>query len=234
MSRFSKPVRFSSTAAYWPARPMRPRSALASRLHVQAGDARGARVGLEQGGEDADGGRLARRRWAEQAQHGSGLGAQVHAAEGVHLAVGLLQPLRDDRWVRHEGRTVAKACRARGTVWHTLWVPVRTSAALALVVLVARIGRHVRARAEHGEGLRDRRGDHRRPRPRGACARVRRRLRVQQRHLRHARRDRARRRVRVRRDRRSSSLSAEATGGGRRPRAASAAWSPPRSSSARR
>ena len=34
-------------------------------------------------------------------------------------------------------RTVAKARRARGTVWHTLWVPVRTFAALVLVALVA-------------------------------------------------------------------------------------------------
>jgi hypothetical protein len=31
MTRFSRPVRFSSTAAYWPARPMRLRSSTESR-----------------------------------------------------------------------------------------------------------------------------------------------------------------------------------------------------------
>ena len=80
------------------------------------------------------------------------------------------------------------------------------------------MGRHVRARAEHVEGLGDGRGDHRRPRTRGPGARFRRRFRVQQRHLRHARRDRARRRVRVRRDVDLLALGG-GDGGGRRPRA---------------
>src|SRR4051812_38393023 len=56
---------------------------------VEAGDARAALVRLEQGGEDAHGGRLARAVRPQQAQHGALLRLQVDAGEGVDVAVGL-------------------------------------------------------------------------------------------------------------------------------------------------
>ena len=68
MRRFSRPVRFSSTAAYCPASPMTPRTASASRDDVVAAHLRRARVGHQRGGQDPHGGRLARAVRAEQAE----------------------------------------------------------------------------------------------------------------------------------------------------------------------
>ena len=108
--------------------------------HVEAGDASAAAVGLQQRGEDAHRGRLAGAVGPEQAEHRARLRAQVDAAQRVHLAVGLLQPFRDDRRLRHRRLTLAKASRPFGTVWHTLRVPVRFLAALSVVAALVVAG----------------------------------------------------------------------------------------------
>ena len=59
ITRFSRPVIISSTAADWPARPIMRRTAIGSRDHVVAGDGQGAVVGFEQRGDHADEGGLA-------------------------------------------------------------------------------------------------------------------------------------------------------------------------------
>jgi hypothetical protein len=79
--RFSRPVRFSSTAAYWPARPIRSRSFAASRDDVEPGDARVPRVGLQQRRQDADDRRLARAVRPEQAEHGARSDVEIDARE---------------------------------------------------------------------------------------------------------------------------------------------------------
>ena len=60
---------------------------------VEAGDAGAAAVGREQGGEDADRGRLAGAVGPEQAEHGAGGDPQVDPVERAHVAVGLAQSL---------------------------------------------------------------------------------------------------------------------------------------------
>ena len=70
--------------------------------HVQADDAGGAAVGLEQRGEDADGGGLAGPVGSEQAEDGPGTRGEVHAAQGANRSVRLLQALDDDRVITHE------------------------------------------------------------------------------------------------------------------------------------
>ena len=58
--------------------------------HVEAGDAGAAGVGAGEGGEDADGGALARAVGAEQAEDGARLDLEVEAVERAHVArVGL-------------------------------------------------------------------------------------------------------------------------------------------------
>ncbi len=58
---------------------------------VEAGDAGAARVGLEQRGEDAHGGRLAGAVRPEQPEHGALLRLEVDAVERHDVAVGLGQ-----------------------------------------------------------------------------------------------------------------------------------------------
>ena len=93
MSRFSKPVRFSSTAAYWPARPIRERSARRIVDHVEARDPGAAAARRQERRQDPHGGRLTGPVRAQQPEHGPGLDPQVDAAQRLDVAVGLAQPL---------------------------------------------------------------------------------------------------------------------------------------------
>jgi hypothetical protein len=68
---------------------------------VEADDARRAAVGLQEGGEDAHGRRLAGAVGAEEPEHRARLGREVDAAEGVDLSVGLLEARDLDRWIVH-------------------------------------------------------------------------------------------------------------------------------------
>ena len=90
-------MRFSSIAAYWPARPIRSRTVDLLAHDVEAGDVRLAGVGLQQRGQDAHGGRLAGAVGAEQAEHRAGRHAEVDAVERDHVAEGLAQAAHADR-----------------------------------------------------------------------------------------------------------------------------------------
>ena len=79
---------------------------------VEAGDARAARVGLEQGGEDPHRGGLAGPVGAEQAEDAARTSREVHAAEGADRPVGLLEPFDDDRIIVHSIRTLLAGARA--------------------------------------------------------------------------------------------------------------------------
>ena len=100
MSRFSNPVRCSSTAAFCPDRPITRRSARASADDVVPGDGGPAGVRDEQRGQDPHGGGLAGAVGAEQAQHGARRDLEVQAVQGHHVAVLLDQAFGLDR-VRH-------------------------------------------------------------------------------------------------------------------------------------
>ena len=80
--RFSRPVRRSSSEACWPASDDLLAHGAGRGGDVVAGDERAALRRCEQGGEDADGGRLARAVVAEQAEHGAGLDGEVEARAG--------------------------------------------------------------------------------------------------------------------------------------------------------
>jgi len=74
---------------------------------VEAGDARAAPVGLQQGGEDSHCCGLAGPVRAEQAEDAPRTGREVHATQRADRPVGLLEPLDDDRIVVHYRRTYA-------------------------------------------------------------------------------------------------------------------------------
>ena len=86
MWMFSRPVRFSSTAAYWPASPMVRRTASAWVTTSRPRTAAASRVGTEDGGEDAHDGRLARPVRSEQPEHGAGLHLKGDAVERPDVA----------------------------------------------------------------------------------------------------------------------------------------------------
>ena len=66
------------------------------RDHVLAGDVRGAGVGLQQRGQDADGRGLAGAVGAEEGEHLARCDVEVDAVEHGEVAVGLAQPPGDD------------------------------------------------------------------------------------------------------------------------------------------
>ena len=105
-TRFSCPVRSSSTEAYWPVRLTFCRTAAASRDHVVAEHRGPAARRLEQRGEHADRGGLAGAVGAEQAVDGAAADRQVNAVQGPRGAEGLDQAARLDG-VRHGGGSVA-------------------------------------------------------------------------------------------------------------------------------
>ena len=96
MVRFSRPVRFSSTAAYWPASPILVAQLRRLAHGVEAGHAGLAAIGGQQRGEDAHDRRLAGPVGAEQAEHGAGAGVEVDPGQGLHVTVGLVEVPRDD------------------------------------------------------------------------------------------------------------------------------------------
>ena len=88
MRMFSLPVRFSSTAAYCPASPMIRRTVSASFTTSSPEDGGPARVGAQNGGEDAHGGRLAGAVGAEQPEDRPLLDGERHPVERAHVALG--------------------------------------------------------------------------------------------------------------------------------------------------
>ena len=101
IQRFSRPVRFSSTAAYCPERPITLRTACASLHDVEIADAGAPGVRLEERGEDPHGRRLAGPVRAEQPEDGPLGHLEIDAVERPHLglprAVDLDEPLCLDR-----------------------------------------------------------------------------------------------------------------------------------------
>ena len=96
-TRFSWPVRSSSTEAYWPVRLTFWRTVAGFADHVVAEHGGGAGVGPEQRGEDADRGGLAGAVGAQQAEDGALPDAEIHAVEGAGVTECLDQPVRFDR-----------------------------------------------------------------------------------------------------------------------------------------
>ena len=70
---------------------------------VEPADLGAPAVGHEQGGQDADARGLAGAVGAEQPEHGAVWDRQVDAVERQHLAIGLLQPLREDGCLAYLG-----------------------------------------------------------------------------------------------------------------------------------
>jgi hypothetical protein len=94
-SRFSWPVRASSTAAYWPVRPMRARAPLGLLEDVDPVDLGATGVGQEQRREDADGSGLAGSVWSENPEDLAPLDVEVDAAERLGVSEALGQSLSD-------------------------------------------------------------------------------------------------------------------------------------------
>ena len=112
MSRFSKPVRFSSTAAYWPVRPIRSRSRSGSRRTSTPATRARALVGLEERRQDPDGGRLAGAVRAEEPEDGPGRDVQVDAAERLDVPVALAEPPCLDGGLGRHARDASEGARA--------------------------------------------------------------------------------------------------------------------------
>ena len=100
-ARFSRPVRFSSTAAYWPASPMLARTVCGSSLHVDAEHAGGAAVGPQQRGEHAHDGGLAGTVGPEQAEHLALRHLERDALDRLDVAEALHQAVGHDRRFCH-------------------------------------------------------------------------------------------------------------------------------------
>ena len=98
-TRFWVPVRSSSTEAYWPVRPMVRRTWCGWVATSYPPTRARARVGLEQGREDADGGGLAGAVRAEDAEDGAGGNGEVDPVEGLGGAEALPEPLGLDHEV---------------------------------------------------------------------------------------------------------------------------------------
>ncbi len=97
---FSRPVRRSSTAAYWPVSPIRVRTSWGSATHVDPVDQRRAGVGAQQRGEDPDRRGLAGSVRAEQAVDRATRDLEVDTAEGDVVAEALDQAGGVDRQIR--------------------------------------------------------------------------------------------------------------------------------------
>ena len=96
-TRFSRPVRISSTAANCPVRLMDSPHLRGLRGDVEAVDAGGPRVGLEQRRQDLHDRGLARPVGAEQGEDAAPRHVEVDAAQHPQLLVRLLQTLDVDR-----------------------------------------------------------------------------------------------------------------------------------------
>ena len=94
-TRFSRPVRISSTAANCPVRLIDSRTSAGLRDDVESVDAR-PRVGLEQRGQDVHDRGLARAVRAEQGEDAAPRHVEVHAAQNLQLPIRFLQALHVD------------------------------------------------------------------------------------------------------------------------------------------
>ena len=99
--RFSRPVRFSSTAAYWPASPIEARTALRVLRDVDAEHAGVARVGPQQRREHAHRRWSCRRRWARAARAPALRHLERDALDRLDVAEALHQVVGDDRRFCH-------------------------------------------------------------------------------------------------------------------------------------
>ena len=108
ITRFSTPVRTSSTAADWPVRLIRCLTSSGSRSDVDAGDGGGARVGAGERREHVDGRRLAGAVGSEQGEDLAAEDLEVETVEDDLASEGLSQA-PDVRWLaasRHPSRSV--------------------------------------------------------------------------------------------------------------------------------
>ena len=85
-------------AADWPESPITRRTARGVAHHVEALDDRAAAVRAQQGGQDADGGRLAGAVGSEDAEHRAARNRQVDPAQRAHVAERLGQALDMIAW----------------------------------------------------------------------------------------------------------------------------------------
>ena len=118
ISRFSRPVSSSSTAANWPASPIRRRTASGSATTSWPSTLARPPVGLQQRGEDAHERRLAGAVGAEQAEHGAGLDLEVEAVERDDVAEGLPHALGEDRGRAGHGGLVKRGFGHHGSRCH--------------------------------------------------------------------------------------------------------------------
>ena len=122
ISRFSRPVSSSSTAANCPVRPISSRTAAGSLRDVVAKDLGSARIRRDERGKDPDEGGLARAVRAEQPEDGSFRNLEIDSLQRLRFAEALGDPLDPDRrtaapqlWGlrpvrgRHHGRLIPAA-----------------------------------------------------------------------------------------------------------------------------
>ena len=81
---------------------------------VDSGDARAPLVGLEERGQDPDGGRLAGAVRAEQPEDGPSRHVQVDTAEGLDVAVALAEAVCLDGGLGRHPRDASEGARGRG------------------------------------------------------------------------------------------------------------------------
>ena len=134
ISRFSRPVRFSSTAARLSREPDPKPQGLGVAHDVAAGHRRRAPVGQEQRRQDADAGRLAGAVGPEQAEDRPLGDLEVDALERVDLAKALCELLGADDGIGH---TVAQLTRA---VEFARGSPILAAHVLELIDLRRRFG----------------------------------------------------------------------------------------------
>ncbi len=130
--------------------------------HVEAGDGRSARIGMQQRGQDPDGGRLPRAVGSEEPEDRSGRDTEVDARERLDLAVPLRQALRrrsrDRSWNRPSyQRRVNRSAEGRGdALLPALELaergPVQTQAPVADVLVRARQQLELGRAARNGVG----------------------------------------------------------------------------------
>ena len=112
-TRFSRPVRMPSTAANWPVRLMLLAHSFRLARGVEAADAGGAAVGLEQRRKDVDHRRLAGAVRSEQREDLAAPHLEVDALQDLGLLEGLRQALRFDGNICHGFFSSSGVCPSR-------------------------------------------------------------------------------------------------------------------------
>ena len=105
ISRFSRPVSSSSTAAYCPVTPMRRRTSCGWLYHVEPGHRGRSGIWLRERGENAHGGGLAGAVRAEHAENLSFLEREIEATQRAGFPEPFFESLGEDNWLRlrHSG-----------------------------------------------------------------------------------------------------------------------------------